>query len=45
MSARIGGTWSKFRELGGMLVRKLGLSLKQAGKISVSCLTRFVALL
>ena len=35
VSARIGGTWNKFRELSGMLVRKLGLSLKQAGKICV----------
>ena len=35
MSARIGGTWNKFRELSGMIVRKQGLSLKQAGKIYV----------
>ena len=31
------GTWKKFRELSGMLVRKQGLSLKQAGKICVLC--------
>ena len=37
VSARIGGTWNKFRELSGMLVRKQGLSLKQAGKICVLC--------
>ena len=36
-SARIGATWNKFRELSGMLVRKQGLSLKQAGKICVLC--------
>ena len=36
-SARIGTTWNKFRELSGMLVRKQGLSLKQAGKICVLC--------
>ena len=42
MSARIGGTWNKFKELYGMLVRKSGilvrkqgLSLKQAEKIFV----------
>ena len=35
VSARIGGTWNKFRELKGLLVRKQGLSLKQAGKICV----------
>ena len=37
VSARIGGTWNKFRELSGMLVRKQGLSIKQAGKICVLC--------
>ena len=36
-NARIGGMWSKFRELIEMLVRKQGLSLKQAGKICVLC--------
>ena len=37
VSARIGGTWNKFRELNGMLVIKQGLSLKQAGKIWALC--------
>ena len=37
VSERIGGMWNKFRELSGMLVRKQGLSLKQAGKICVFC--------
>ena len=37
------GTWNKFRDLSGMLVRKQGLSLKQAGKICV-CYVRAVLL-
>ena len=31
----LGGMWNKFRDLIGMLVKKQGLSLKQAGKICV----------
>ena len=30
---RLRGTWNKFMELSGMLVRKQALSLRQAGKI------------
>ena len=33
VSARIGSTWKKFRELSGVLVGKQSLSLKQQGKI------------
>ena len=38
MSARIGGTWNKFRELSGMLVRKQGQ--KKAAKICLLCYVR-----
>ena len=37
VSARIGSPWKKFRVLGGVLVRKQGLSLKQRGKIYQCC--------
>ena len=33
MSAKISSAWKKFRELGGVLVGKQGLSLKQFDKI------------
>ena len=37
VSARIGSTWKKFRQLNGVLVGKQGLSLKQQGKIYQCC--------
>ena len=37
MSGRIDSAWKKFRELSGVLVGKLGLSLKQRGKIYQCC--------
>ena len=37
VSARIGITWNKFRELCDALVGKQGLSLKQRGKIYQCC--------
>ena len=37
VTARIGITWKKFRELSGVLVGKQGLSLKQRGKIYQCC--------
>ena len=37
VSAKIGSAWKKFRELSGVLVGKLGLSLKQRGKICQCC--------
>ena len=35
--ARVGSPWKKFRELGGVLVGKQGLSLKQHAEIYQSC--------
>ena len=35
VSARIRGTWNKFREFSGMLCRRQGLSLKHEGMIYV----------
>ena len=37
VSAKIGSAWNNFRELGGVLVRKKGLFLKQQGKIYQCC--------
>ena len=37
VSVRIDSAWKKFMELGGVLVRKQGLSLNQRGKIYQSC--------
>ena len=37
VSARIGSTWKKFRELSGVLVGKQGLSSKQRGQIYQCC--------
>ena len=37
VSGRIGSAWKKLRELGGVLLGKQGLSLKQRGKIYQSC--------
>ena len=37
VTARIGTVWKKFRELGGMLVAKQVMSLRQQGKIYQCC--------
>ena len=42
MSARIGSACKKFRELGGVLVGKQGLSFKQWGKVYQCCVRPFL---
>ena len=37
VKARIASVWRKFRELGGVLVGKHGLPMKQCAKIYLSC--------